>query len=334
VKILFVTVVPVKQGPTGPTSDLASARYRAIIPAAELVSLGHKVHLHSAREWTKEILDFDCDVMVVSKSLDRANEALAAEVKARGVKLVVDMCDNIFDDWKYGEHFRAMVELADVVTCSTEAMAEAIKVRMGRESFVINEPVEGPRGAPRFAPRLPGIKMLWFGNLRSLDCVRERIDQLAEACEVHPLELVLCTLSVPEVKQLVAELASLNPSRLTTRLVRWSPEATWSALDECDLVWIPSAAGDFHRTKSPNRLVETLWAGRVALVDPIPSHAPFEAFVPMGKRLLEAIAESLEAGPAVEGRIAEAQRLIATLHSPRACALQWVNALSRNGRSA
>src|SRR6187402_2037175 len=103
-RILFVTVAPVEQGPAGLTSFLASARYRAIIPAEQLSRRGHEVHLRSVgeNEWTREIVDFPCDVLVVSKSLVRANERLVDEIKTRRVKVVVDICDNVFKDWKYG----------------------------------------------------------------------------------------------------------------------------------------------------------------------------------------------------------------------------------------
>lgn len=333
-KILFVTVSALKELAGGLTSRLASARYRAIIPAEQLSRQGHEVHLRSVGEcvWTREIVDFPCDVLVVSKSLVRANERLASEMKARGVRIVVDICDNVFPDARYGDHFRAMAILADVVTSNTDAMAAAIRRQAGRDSIVITDPVEGRRGVARFAPRLPAVNLLWFGNLRSLDGVKEHVDELSELCDVIPVRLTLVTAPLPEAKQFMGELGTLNPSRLTVGLVPWSLEATWRALDECDVVWIPTASGELHRTKSPNRLVESLWAGRLAAVDDIPSYVPFAGVVPVGKRLAEAIFGSLGDAALVEDRIAEAQRRIAWDHSAYACGLRWAAALGDESR--
>jgi hypothetical protein len=327
-KILFVTITPISEGPGGLTSDLASARYRAIIPAEQLTRRGHEAHVRSGGqgEWTSEIVDFPCDVLVVSKSLERANESRIAEMKARGVRIVVDICDNAFADPLYGEHFHALAGLADVVTSGSEAMADAIRQQTSRDSIVITDPVEGRRGLPRFAPRLPAVNILWFGNPVSLEGVKERIDDLARFCEMIPVRLTLVTLPLIKLKRYVEEMAKINPSRLAVQLVPWSLQATRRALEECDLVWIPTGSGEAHRTKSPNRLVESLWAGRLAVADAIPSYEPFRTFAPVGKPLADAFFESLHDAQ-VETRIADAQRRIASLYSPFACGLAWAAAL-------
>jgi hypothetical protein len=334
-KILFVTVGKLAQGRAGLTSTLASARYRAIIPAEQLSRRGHEVDVRSSGpgEWSREIVDFPCDVVVVSKSLARANEAHLAEMKARGVKAVVDICDNVFGDAEYGEHFRALARLADVVTSSSAAMAEAIRRETGRDSIVVVEPVEGARGIPRFAPSLP-IRMLWFGNPLSIEGVAERTRDLVRLSEAIPVSLTLITLPSPQLKKVFAELRALNPGRLAARFVPWSLETTWRALEACDAVWIPVATGDFHRTKSPNRLVESLWAGRLAVTDAVESYLPFVPAAAVGQRLDEAIVEALRDTGAVQARIAVAQRDLATHHSPYACGLGWAAALGEQATPA
>jgi hypothetical protein len=44
-RILFVTMAQVEQGPAGPTSSFASTRYRVLMPAAQLDRLGHAVQI-------------------------------------------------------------------------------------------------------------------------------------------------------------------------------------------------------------------------------------------------------------------------------------------------
>jgi hypothetical protein len=45
-------------------------------------------------------------VLVVAKSFDPQNEVLAASMKARGVRVVVDFCDEHFAHPVRGAHFR------------------------------------------------------------------------------------------------------------------------------------------------------------------------------------------------------------------------------------
>ena len=75
-RILFATAAPLRQGPDGATSDLASARYRALIPAQQLARLGHQVQLASigAQGWPAAVKDAPCDALVISKSFHAANE--------------------------------------------------------------------------------------------------------------------------------------------------------------------------------------------------------------------------------------------------------------------
>src|SRR6185436_14902044 len=89
--ILFATVAPLKQGPAGPTSELASARYRILIPAQQLARSGHQVQLAVLPPggWPRQVVEAPCDVLVISKSFHADNEALAQSMKARGVRVVV-----------------------------------------------------------------------------------------------------------------------------------------------------------------------------------------------------------------------------------------------------
>src|SRR5258705_10109134 len=82
-RILFATLAPLRQTPAGPTSDIASARYRVLIPATQLVRLGHEVQVASPPPggWPASIREMPCDVLVVSKSIDPANEELARAMK-------------------------------------------------------------------------------------------------------------------------------------------------------------------------------------------------------------------------------------------------------------
>jgi len=325
-RILFATVAPLRQGPAGPTSDLASARYRVLIPAQQLVRAGHQVQVATLppQGWPAEVRDAPCDVLVVSKSMHAANEDLARAMKSRGVKVVVDFCDDHFAHPQVGPHLRALAGLADVIVASTGAMAESVKRNVGRESIVITDPVEGPRGDPAFAPRLPALRVAWFGHPTNLGGLQARSADLRALAGRVPVRLAIVTTPAPEVQALAAELA--GGASVEAGVVPWSVEATWKALADCDLAWIPVAGSEAKAVKSPNRLLEALWAGRHAIADDMPAYRPFADLVPVGAPLEESVMRALADPAGTTARIREAQRRIARSHSAFECGRQWAAA--------
>jgi hypothetical protein len=266
-------------------------------------------------------------VLVISKSFHADNERLAHEMKRRGVRVAVDFCDDHFEDARFGAHFHTLAEQADIVIAVSEAMADAVRRHAGRHAIVVSDPVEGPRGAPRFAPRLPRIDLAWFGHPSNLPALAARAEQLAALARRYPVRLRVVTLAIPEARALLASLASSIGAVLETRLVPWSRESTWQALAECDAAWIPVEDGPAQRAKSPNRLVEAAWAGRLVVADPVPAYQPWADVLAVGQPLEPAIIAALDDPASTCARIAEAQRRVAARHSPAACALEWARAL-------
>ena len=322
-------MAPLRQGPAGPTSDFASARYRVLIPAQQLARLGHTVQLltvpHGAAT-PPQLRDVACDTLVLSKSYNPGNEAVIAGLKARGVRIVADFCDDHFEKPEIGAHFRNVAALADELVAATPAMAEVLRARTGREATVIPDPVEGPRREPRFAPRLPRLRIAWFGHPSNIPGIIDRSPDLKALAAQMAVHLTLVTEVNADTREFAQAVAGFDPSRLSVELVSWSPEATWAALEAADCVWIPVAAMDKNIVKSANRLVEALWAGRLAIADSLPSYAPFADLVPIGKGLAQGVLAALADPPAAEKRISEAQRRIGRDFSGFAIGQQWARA--------
>jgi len=328
-KILFATLAPVTQGPAGATSELASARYRVLIPAQQLVRLGHQVQVASLPSggWPRALVEAPCDVLVISKSFHADNEALAQSMKGRGVRVIVDISDDHFARPVEGAHQRALIALADQVIASTHAMAESILRNTGRKSLVVTDPVEGPRGEPRFEPRFPELRIVWFGHPSNLGGVAEKAEELVRLAAHAPVRLRLVTQPSGELDQFVAQVNMASAGRLSAEAVPWSVAGTWKALQDADLAWIPAAASAEKAVKSPNRLLESLWAGRLVVADAVPSYMPFADLVPIGVPLDQAVAQALRDPVKVRADIARAQRRIGRDHSPFACGRAWAKAL-------
>jgi hypothetical protein len=327
-RILFVTIAPIRQEPTGLTSDLASARYRVIIPSQQLGRRGHVLQIASLPAGADPMVVKDAvsDVMVISKMYDPANEALILGARSRGTRILVDFCDDHFAHPQVGPLMRRLAELADGVVASTEAMAEAVRRNTARDAIVITDPVEGPRGMPKFAPRLPALRIAWFGHPSNLDGLLARAHELHALADRMPVELTVVTEALPEAAALVAKVSEGRAPRLRATLVPWSLEQTWKTLAESDAIWIPVAETGAKAVKSPNRLLESLWAGRFVVADAVPSYLPFADVASIGEGLEAGMMRALADPAAVERNVREAQRRIARSHSAFACGRQWAAA--------
>jgi SAM-dependent methyltransferase len=327
-RILFVTMASISQGPAGPTSSLASARYRVLIPAQQLGRLGHAVQIASLPPGPVPagFLKVPCDAMVLSKSFFPEHEALVAAMQSQGVKVIADYCDDHFEHPQHGGWYAKLARMADVVVASTEAMAAAIRKHTGREATVITDPVEGRRGQPRFEPRLPALRILWFGHPTNLGGLTVKAGELQALAARMPVEVTLVTEPSPEAQRTASDLAAASPGRLRGRVVPWSLEATWKSLEEADVVWIPIVESDKKAVKSPNRLTESLWAGRLVVADSIPAYMPFADLVPVGTGLEKGVMDALGDPARALAGIREAQRRIARDHSAFECGRRWAEA--------
>lgn len=325
-RVLFATAAALRPEAGGFTSDLASARYRVAIPAQQLARMGHEVQVASLGPdgYPAGARDAPCDVVVISKSFHAANEALAEAMRARGVKVAVDFCDDHFEHPQLGPHHARLAALADVILASTEAMAAAVRRHAGREAIVVPDPVEGPRRVPAFAPRFPELRMAWFGHPTNLGGLAAKASQLQALARRFPVRLQVVT---APAAQAAAEVSRLAGQGVRAEHIAWSTEATWKALEDADLAWIPVAAEERKQAKSPNRLLETIWAGRLAIADEVPSYMPYADLVPIGRSLEEGVTEALADAAAVESRLREGQRRIARDHSAFACGARWAHAL-------
>lgn len=268
--------------------QLASYRYRCAIPMSGLRKLGIDC---------EALDDTSGDVVVFAKHWDSEEPRLALEARARGSRVVFDVCDDHF--WgRYDAHYRTMVEISQVVTCSTKAMAERVFEQTGRSGVVVTDPYEYPQ---REAVLSVGKNLLWFGlhrNLRSLE--RE----------------------LPKLEDFDVMAVSNKKPDFPVRFQPWSCNSMPEAFAWADAVIIPTD----KKTASPNRMVEAIRNGLFVIAHDIPSYRHYGMY--LGdirdgvKWFLRNREEALE-------RVKKAQVMVEAMHSPVTVAGKWLEAFSR-----
>lgn len=318
------------------TSQLASYRYRVSIPMNELRSKGHTCE-------TLALSPGKADGQAAGRALERTEVAVfsknhteQAEViamldhaRSRRIPTIADVCDDYFEPGaKFESHYRAVVEKADLVTASSEKLALFVKEATGRRPRVIADPYEGPGGPPRWKVRDRHVKGLWFGNPGNMQSLIREAERLPARMNRYRMDLLVLTREFPGIDDAFRRFNHQHRTKLTLRFKPWSLESNWTELSRCDLSIIPVDDRErFYLAKGPNRLIETLWAGRFAAVNSIPSYDEFKAWAWVGE-IAEGIAWALEHPAEVVQRIASAQEYIRQRYSPAVIATDWENALS------
>lgn len=319
---------PQQRGDSSLTSTLASLRYRVLAPVARMGG-GHNhqiIPIGAGSPQTRAEAALKSDAIIFSKSFDASNEDLARSAKARGIPVIFDVCDNHYDHPEHGRHYRAMTELADQVICSTEEMKCVAETYAQAPPIVINDPHEGPRGAPRFQPG-ERLQLLWFGHPTNLDSLQASLDDLAGYSRRRPVSLRIMTTANDQLTAVCATLSAQYGPSFEVSAEAWSLDAQWAALAACDAVVIPTLQTQQKKVKSANRLVEGLWAGRPVIAQPSPAYLPYQRWTPVCETLSEGLA-ALEAEPAAwPGRITQAQAEIALANDPATLAALWEGAI-------
>lgn len=124
---------------------IASTRYRCYYPAMALERLGVESMVFShALDVLPQLTTFDAIIFV--KSLDGASLSLARNAKARGLKVFVDLCDNIIvsnypktlDNFAMASSLASVSAIADAFIVASAGLADAVRpVLAARSRFIV-----------------------------------------------------------------------------------------------------------------------------------------------------------------------------------------------------
>lgn len=334
---------------------LASARYRAALPAQALNAMGIKTALADySRVQQPGLAEAELIVIMQPKEQMLAPSQgrdywprlfdFIARQRQAGKRVALDV-----SDLKIGPGYRAhlaarageaaataaeglyrrLCASVDLLVAPTPALADLLRAALGDEApdiVAIPDPVEVTRQPPRFAPgSVPGAipKLLWFGTFGShADALRKLLQDDLAALN-RPLDLLLLC------ESLSAEiLHGLQAPRINLRAENWSLPALEAALAACDAVLLPFNADDaLAAGKSNNRALQTLQAGRYFLAHDIASYRELAAYGHVGPHLGQALQAALNAPAAIPPRIAAGQAMIDAHYTPAAVARLWAELL-------
>lgn len=313
----------------------AGVRLRYAVLAPHLRRLGFDVTdvgVPDHAAWANDPAFYRRDVFVLGK-LFADLTPVVEHIRRTGGRVVVDLCDNVFAPPEEGLRglYERMLPLADAVVAATPELARVLAPHLphGVPVHAIPDGAEGPRGEPVFGPPAGSLGLLWYGYPNNLPALERALGGLAPLTAGREVSLAVVSAWTDTTR------AAFTGRRagLTLRPVDWSPQAMTGELGRCDAVLIPSDGGPAQRTKTANRLITALWAGRFVAAAPLPSHAEFAPFAAVGPDLGQGVADALVDPAVTRARIRTGQTHIARHYGPEAIAERWADALAATASS-
>ena len=298
---------------------LPSTRYSAVIPAQ---SLGGNVVAYDTDTGSPgQFLERHAPRMIIlTKAFDHGFPDLAREAKARNIPAMATAVD-----WHFDKQFNhELFATVDKIVAQTQAMADAVEQHIGRTPVIIEEPYEGNRYRPRFRPK-GGLRLLWYGSNNNLDGLAQALPPIL-ASQGHHFQLHVVAETARRAHEVLSRLpAATGTSTIDVDIEEWSEAAQSRALEQCDIVLIPSALTKEKKVKGHNRLVTAIHAGRLALAFPLPQYQELQDFCWCGESMLEGILWALNNQQEAQVRVEEGQQYIDGRFSPEVIASRWAD---------
>jgi hypothetical protein len=230
--------------------------------------------------------------VIFSKLYSPAEQKLAAALKARGVRTILDLSDNHFynpfDLPEYvaaASNMRAMCELVDRVICCSAYLGQIVaqEAKLARPPLVVGDAVETmtlPLDAlsPFAARGGDPFRILWFGSHGSPnapagmeDILRIR-KHLVAAGDTMKCELIVLSNNAEKFKALEPKLG------IPATYVEWGDGALMTTMARTNLVVVPVSVNPFTKCKSNNRAATALWHGIPVIADRIPAYEDLRPF--------------------------------------------------------
>jgi hypothetical protein len=323
-----------------PFSDdprIASARLRCALPARYLAAAG----------WDSELLDprrpHAYDVVVFQKAYSDDSLALARGLRARGTRIVFDLCDNHFYNpeaspvlRERAERLRRMLELADAVTVSTAPLRELVAES---DPVVVDDALDDFERPGRLRLRLASrlrrrseVRLVWFGNAGmetpsfGLPHLVGAIAVLEEFHRTHRMRLTVISNSKSMYRRV------LGRARFPHTYREWSADRFARDFGSHDICIIPIERNPFTVCKTANRVALSLRLGVPVIADAIPSFEPFAPYILVGN-WPENLSRYASDQRLREDHVREGRRYVEATYTPERVVAQWGGVFERLLRS-
>lgn len=309
---------------------IASVRMRSYRPVDALRRQGDEVRVLRGDQ------PEPAEVLVLQKAYSAEHLQLAAQHRAAGGAVVLDLCDNHFATptadpvlVERAAQLNAILEHVDVVSVCTPDLGEFVP---HPQVMVVNDALDpaGPAAAVRqlSSPVRRRSRVLWFGaagahglpfGMRDLARI---LPALAAASDKHPFELVVMSNSRPAFRALQ------RPAGLTMRYVPWRRSSFTLVAGACDVAVLPVEINAVTRGKTSNRVATAFQNGLAVVTDPLPSYLAFGQCVRWGD-YAENVPAYLKDRSMRDVDVALGQRLTRDLYSHEVLVGQWRAVLRR-----
>lgn len=341
-----------------PLAELATNRYRAIIPAQGLGTRGHRVKLIPMELWVtpgfEKLGKGSPDVVVIGKLLpeqvnteryDRLG-ALVIEtierMKKNGAEIIADINDDYFNDAKRGAYLRKLVTTVDTVTAGSPVMAQMVKRHCDTPIFVVGDPLGSPQHAPltfrrangvlsrmmnSLLPKLwpqPRLKLIWYGNAPNWPSMKNWMERLGDLGIDQPLTILVVSKPGIGIENFATDFNARFVPAAMIEFMPWEEDTVWGLVKESHIVLIPSDLNDASKSvKTSNRLTDALQCGRFVVASPVPAYMGYQDCAWLGDDLIEGIRWAISNPSAALDRIRRGQAKVAINCSAEAIAAAW-----------
>lgn len=244
--------------------------------------------------------DRDCSVAVFVKAYGEAERAHARRLVSKGVKVILDLCDNHFVYSHAHPHLLArrdlllrMIANVDLVTCSTPSLASLVPQKPTAVVDDTLEAVDDPwwalgclrrksRGI-RFQSPAQELRLIWFGSAGEnfpaygLCDVNKVGACLARIHAASRLSLTVVSNSFVRFREVV------RPQPFPIRYVAWRRWRLPFLLRTHHVCILPVTANDFTICKTANRAATALRCDIPVVAEPIPSYQELGEFLELGE---------------------------------------------------
>ena len=256
------------------------------------------------------------DVVVFSK---KSSIPEIQYVVDRGIKFIFDICDDQFEDPVYVKLFSYACSNCDLITVPSRKMKELAEKKTNKNAFITSDPSERERRIPSFSPS-DKVRILFFGCVDNFSTVpwQDIVNKLTENNINFKIDAIIN----------YQRLYNINTDFFETH--EWTFEKHTQFLNDCDLVFLPFKNNQKNiSTKSPNRVVESLNAGKFVVTNyGVDSYNILKDFIFLDEydRLVDGILWTLKNQDAVIEKITEGQKFLDKNYSIESVANTWKQA--------